>query len=615
MSSVFYEENDSYSGKFDKKVWKRILTHAAPYKKQLAGLALSGFFIAIADVLIPWINGSLIDEATRNGLSNALYSYGIAYAIILVGFAFFVWWFIVLAGQTATGVAHDLREAGFERLQALSFSYYDVRPVGWLISRLTSDCSKLSNLIPWFMLDLVWGSLLIAGVAVMMFWLSWKLACVVMLIVPALAGVSVYFQKKLFESSRQVRKINSQITASYTEGVAGVRTTKTLVREERNLEEFQGLSGGMYFHSTRNALQSAVYLPMISTIGSIGVALALWTGGVQIQEGLGGVTIGQLVTFMMYAGLLYMPIQELSRRFADLQGAQAAAERVQDLLDTVPDIRDSEEVKKAIALAESGQPIPSELDVFLQKEPIQSIEFKDVAFAYTENEKILEDFSLSVQAGQTIALVGSTGGGKSTIVNLAARFYEPTEGELLINGVDYRKRPLQWLQSKLGVVLQSPHLFSGTIRENIRYGRLDATDEEIVEAAKCVFAHDFILRQENGYDAEVGEGGNQLSTGEKQLISLARAILSSPEIFIMDEATSSVDTETEKLLQAGVEKVLEGRIAFVIAHRLSTIQAADNILVIDKGRIVEQGTHQQLMKREGRYYELVTKQFVEGVLV
>jgi len=302
------------------------------------------------------------------------------------------------------------------------------------------------------------------------------------------------------------------------------------------------------------------------------------------------------VAFMMFAQLLHMPIQELARRFTELQGAQAAAERVQSLLDTAPEIADSEEVRRA----EAAGAIPG-------NGAIEVIEFRDVGFQYKEGEPVLQAFDLTVRAGQTIALVGATGGGKSTIVSLAARFYEPTTGSILINGLDYRQRPLHWLQSRLGVVLQVPHLFAGTIRENIRYGRLEATDAEIEEAARLVNAHEFIMESDDGYETEVGEGGSRLSTGQRQLVALARALLADPQIFILDEATSSVDTETERLIQGAIERVLAGRIAFVIAHRLSTIRSADLILVIDGGRIVEQGSHEDLLAAGGRYHDLYTR--------
>ncbi len=367
----------------------------------------------------------------------------------------------------------------------------------------------------------------------------------------------------------------------------------------------------MYRYSMQNVLQSAAYLPLVIILGSVGVGLALWRGGVSLESDLGlgaGLSLGTLVAFMQYAALFSMPIQELARRFTDLQSAQAAAERVQSLLDTEPEIKDSPEVVQAIA-AQAARPARRDVALDGGERRIETIEFRKVGFWYKPGEPILQDFNLTISTGQTVALVGPTGGGKSTIVSLISRFYEPTQGEILINGVDYRDRSLHWLQSNLGVVLQSPHLFSGTIAENIRYGRLEASDEEVRAAAKLVNADEFILDLEDGYESEVGEGGGRLSTGQRQLISLARAVLADPQIFIMDEATSSVDTESERLIQQAIEVVLQGRIALVIAHRLSTIRSADVILVIDGGRIIEQGQHEQLLQRRGRYHTLYTRQF------
>jgi len=602
--SAYLTEDDTYSGHLDWSLWKRIVAHTAPYKKQLIGLGVSGVLMAGIESVMPIIIGRLIDEATLNGTSGQMWFYGLIYIAMITTISALVWYFIVIAGQAVTGVAYDLRTAGFKRLQALSFSYYDVRPVGWLVTRLTSDCQKLSSLMPWFALDLCWGVSMIVGMTAAMFWLNWRLALVVLTIVPPLVIITLWFQKRLLGSSRLIRKTNSLLTSSFNENIMGVRTTKALVREEENLNEFQELSTDMFRYSMRNALQSAVYLPLVVSFGSVGVGLALWRGGIEVR---GEMTLGTLIAFMQYAVLFYIPIQEMARRFTDLQNAQAAAERVQSLLDTEPEIDDSPEVARA--LKKNGKDTEQGKAHDGHDHQIKTIEFTDIGFWYKEGEPVLTDFNLTIEAGQTVALVGATGGGKSTIVSLVARFYEPKKGEVLINGIDYRKRSLHWLQSNLGVVLQTPHLFSGTIRENIRYGRLDATEQEIEKAAQVANAHQFIVELDDGYETEVGEGGGNLSTGQRQLVSLARAVLADPQIFIMDEATSSVDTETERLIQDGIEAVLENRIAFVIAHRLSTIRSADVILVIDDGRITEQGNHDELIKRRGRYHTLYTKQF------
>ncbi len=603
-ASPFIQEEEFSGGKFDWGLWRRILRHARPHRRWFWTMVCSGVMLAAVETLLPISNAWLIDEAVAGRTDRAFILYAIMYVVLVTAFSAIVWLFIRAAGHLSTGVAYDLREQGFSRLQDLPFSYYDTRPTGWLVSRLTSDCTKISSLLPWFLLDLAWGSCFLSGIAIAMLLLDWRLGLWVLIIVPPLALISWYFQRKLLRSSRLVRRTNSIITGVYNEGLMGVRTTRALARESESLEEFQSQSGDLRRYTVRNSLQSAVYLPCIISLGAVGVGMAIWKGGLQIQAG-GDLSLGDLIAFMQFAVLFSMPIQEIASRITDLQAAQAAAERVQTLIETVPDIRDTEEVSAAIQAAAGDMAEDGGV------ERIATIEFKHIDFWYKPDEPVLLDFNLQITEGQTVALVGATGGGKSTIASLAARFYEPRRGEILLDGVEYRKRGLRWYQSQLGVVLQTPYLFSGTIRENIRYGRLDASDAEVEHAARLVNAHRFIEDHDGGFDAEVGEGGARLSVGQRQLIALARAVLADPQVFIMDEATSSVDTETEQLIQSAIDTVLKGRIAFVIAHRLSTIRAADVILVIDHGRIVEQGTHRDLLAAKGRYWRLYTRQEAE----
>lgn len=588
----FIQEEEYVGGKFDWSLWRRIMRHARPHRRPLCIMLVSGVLLAVIETLLPLSNAWLIDEAVAGNVDAAFWWLASVYLVLTTSFSVVVWWFIRAAGRLTTGVGYDLREKGFSRLQDLSFSYFDTRPTGWLVSRLTSDCTKISSLLPWFMLDLAWGSCFIVGIVAAMMYIDWQLGLWVLVIVPPLSLVSWYFQRKLLRSSRLVRRTNSVLTGVYNEGLMGVRTTRSLAREAESLAEFQGHSGDMRRYTVRNSLQSAVYLPCIIMLGAVGVGMTLWKGGVDIQIGE-GLSLGDMIAFMQYAVLFSQPIQEIASRLTDMQAAQAAAERVQSLIETEPEIQDSEQVR------ESDKVIPL---------GIRTLEFKHVDFWYLPEEPVLLDFNLRIEPGQTIALVGATGGGKSTIASLAARFYEPRRGQVLIDGVDYRERGLHWFQSQLGVVLQTPHLFSGTIRENIRYGRLDATDQEVEQAAALVNAAGFIADYERGYDTEVGEGGTKLSVGQRQLIALARAVLADPQIFIMDEATSSVDTQTEQLIQAAIDTVLRDRIAIVIAHRLSTIRSADVIVVIDAGRIVEQGSHAELLAARGRYWRLYTRQ-------
>ncbi len=611
-----HEMQDAPLRGLDLALWRRLVGHTRPYRRSLAALAACGVVLAGFDALLPLVTGRIIDSATagdRAGLArNALYFLGVVATISAL-----IWVFIVVAGATAAAIAHDLRRDAFARLQELSFSFFDRRPVGWLMARLTSDASRLSSVIPWTLLDTVWGLTLVAGVAGLMLALEWRLALLVLVIVPPLVVVSVVFQRRLLHSQRLMRRINSQLTASFNEAIVGVRTTKSLGREAESLGEFRALTREMNAEAVRNALTAAVYLPIVLTLGSVGAGLALWRGGLAVGEigaagsslaaGLAAVTggermsLGMLVAFMQYAALFTIPIQEMAERFTQLQAAQASAERLQGLLDTEPEIKDSPAVATATATA-GGERGPG-------AGKIASVEFANVDFAYHSGEEVLRDFNLRVAAGETIALVGATGSGKSTIVSLLCRFYEPTGGEVRIDGRDYRERGLHWLQSRLGVVQQVPHLFSGTIRENIRYGRLAATDEEILAAARLANADRFITQMPEGYETPVGEGGSRLSTGQRQLVALARAVLADPEIFVLDEATSAVDTETERLIQDGIEKVLAGRLSFVIAHRLSTIRSASRILVLERGRVIEEGGHAGLLARHGAYYRLYTNQF------
>ncbi len=595
--------DDERSGAIDLRLWMNFIKHLKPHRRMAFTMCGAGFGLAIIEASLPPLTGFMIDEALEQGVSNRLLTMGGIFMVMMMLFAFTVWLFIKAAGALATGVAYDLRNGCFQRLQELPFSFFDVRPTGWLVTRVTSDCAKVSDRMPWVLLDIFWGSTMLIGICTAMMIIDIRLALWTMAIVPPLVVASWVFKRRMLASSRDMRRTNSAITASFSESINGIRTTKSLNRESRNLDEFDQLADTMRGHSMRNALQAAVFLPIVAVLGSVGVGIALWKGGVQLETGT-GLSIGMLIAFMEYAILFSMPIQELSARLADLQSAQAAAERVQGLLEEVPAIRDSPEV---LARLEENSDLKGPPDG--GEQIIETIEFRGIRFHYKPEEPILEDFDLTVRKGESIALVGPTGGGKSTIVNLAARFYEPNEGQVLINGVDFRERSLQWWQAQFGIVQQVPHLFSGTIMENIRYGRLEADDLDVLDAARQAGAHDFIERLDDGYEHDVGEGGELLSTGQRQLISLARALLADPQIFVMDEATSSIDTETETLIQEAIDRVMTGRLSFVIAHRLSTIRDADRIIFIEAGRILEDGTHDDLMRANGRYAELYAGQF------
>ncbi|MDO4838259.1 MAG: ABC transporter ATP-binding protein [Clostridia bacterium] len=595
-------QEQEYTKRIDFSLWKKIFHIAKDYHKNLALIVLFMTVSAIIDVALPLMNSYAIDTIIGQQQTEQLTGFCVLYVSLLLIQVAMIFLFIYQSGKVETGVCYTIRKQGFHKLQELPFSYYDRMPVGYLMSRLTTDTQRMGDTIGWSLVDLCWGAVFLVACSIQMLVLNWKLALVVMLVLPPLAVISWKFQREILSAYRSVRKRSSQITAGFNEGINGAKTTKTLVREEMNIEEFNEVAQDMRKSSVRAATLSALFMPIVVSLGSLATAYALWKGGYDVLSGV--MTLGMMQVFINYTVQFFQPVRDIAQIFAELQSSQAAAERVVSLLETEPDIVDTPEVEAVFG------------DNFHPKKEnwpalVGDIEFKDVSFRYKDGEKVLEHFNLKVQHGQTIALVGETGSGKSTIVNLICRFYEPTEGQILIDGADYRTRSQLWLQSNLGYVLQSPHLFSGTVADNIRYGRPEATDEEVQLAARLVGAESFILKMPDGFKANVGEGGNRLSTGQKQLISFARAILCNPAIFVLDEATSSVDTETEQLIQNAIQKVLSGRTSFIIAHRLSTIRSADRILVIQHGKITEEGTHKQLIAKQGYYYQLYTNQFQE----
>ncbi len=640
----FYEQE--YNKRFDFGLWRKVLVFMRPYRAYVISLAGVMMFVGMLDAIYPLLTKIAIDHFIVPRQTDGLGLFGLVFMLLNVMLGLVVWLLITLAGKVNQWICYDIRQAGFKKLQQLSFSYFDRTHVGWLMARMGSDVSRLGNILAWGVVDIVWGHTMMLAIAAVMFYLNWKLALIVLSVVPPLVWISGVFQKRILSSYRTVRKTNSKITGAFNEGITGAKTTKTLVREQANLTEFEGLTDTMFKSSVLAAVQSATYLPLVLLLGAIGSALAVWFGGSGVIHET--ITYGTLVAFISYATRFFEPVQEVARVFAELQNAQASAERIFTLIETEPEIVDGSEVRESLHIVPAANYLKahpngngnghmpdfhltqtlgnsslknearglSGIEKNSSKEDVMAgrVEFRNVCFGYKNGRAVLDNFNLIVEAGETIALVGETGSGKSTIVNLACRFYEPTAGHILIDGTDYRQRSLHWLQSNLGVVLQTPHLFGGTILENIRYGRLEATDEEVIGAAQVVHADAFIRNFEKGYQNQVGEGGSLLSTGQKQLISFARALLANPRLFVMDEATSSVDTETEQLIQKAIGKVLENRTSFIIAHRLSTIRAADRILVIDQGKILESGNHHELIHQRGRYYHLYTNQFQQEAI-
>lgn len=597
-----YEEQE-YNKPFSFQVWAKMLPFFKPYKKYFAITIGLNLLLAGIDVLVPLFQSYAIDHFIAPDTLDGIGSFAGTYVAMIVLQTIFVYVSVRAATIIEMNVGKDLKWAQFEHLQTLSFSYYNTTPVGYIHARVMSDTLRIAGMTAWGLVDMFWAFVYVVSVFGIMFLLNWKLALIIMLIVPCIALLTVYFQNKILHWNRKVRKINSQITNAYNEGITGVRTSKSMVIEEDNQENFRGITKQMHRAAIHSAKLNAVYIPTILLFSSVASAIVLARGGYMVQEEV--IQLGTLSVFISYAVVIFEPIQQLARLLADLISCQANIERVTDLLEQEPNVCDSPEVE-----AKYG-------DMFHPKkenwEEIKGdIVFEDVSFRYPDGkEYVLEHFNLHVPAGTNVAIVGETGAGKSTLVNLLGRFFEPTKGRILIDGKDYRLRSQLWLHSQIGYVLQNPHLFSGTLYDNIRYGNLDATDEEIREAARQVSADTVAEKLEKGYDSDVGESGGRLSTGEKQLISFARAILANPRIFVLDEATSSIDTQTEQLIQKATDHLLKGHTSFVIAHRLSTIRKADVILVVKDGKNIEQGSHRELLNKKGYYYELYSKQFEE----
>lgn len=597
-----YEEQE-YNKPFSFQVWAKLLPFFKPYRRYFLITMGLNIFLAAVDVLTPLFQSYAIDHFITQDTLDGLWPFGLVYVLMIGAQTASVYFSVHAATTIEMNVGRDLKWAQFQHLQTLSFSYYNTTPVGYIHARVMSDTLRIASMIAWGLVDMFWALLYVASVFVIMFLLDAGLALIILMIVPCIALLTVYFQNRILHWNRKVRKLNSQITSAYNEGITGVRTSKSMGIEPDNDQAFFVTTSQMHRAASRSARLNAVYIPVILLFSSVASAIVLVRGGGMVQKEI--MQLGTLSVFISYAVIIFEPIQQLAKLLSEMISCQANIERVMDLLEQKPNVQDSEEAAEKYG------------DAFTPKkenwERIQGdVVFEDVSFRYPDGkEYVLEHFNLHVPEGMNVAIVGETGAGKSTLVNLMGRFFEPTEGRILIDGADYRERSQLWLHSQIGYVLQSPHLFSGTVRENIRYGRLDASDQEVEEAARQVLADAVATRLEHGYESNVGESGGRLSVGEKQLISFARAILANPAIFVLDEATSSIDTETEQLIQKAIGHVLKGHTSFVIAHRLSTIRQADLILVVKNGRIIEQGSHEELLSQEGYYYDLYSRQFEE----
>lgn len=588
----------------------KLIPFLKPYKKRLLTMLILGIVGSIIDISIPLFQQYAIDNYVVLGVLDTLPFFIGLYILTLViqiGANFVTFY---SSSYVEMNIGHDMKQACFDHLQTLSFSYFNQNSVGYVHARVMSDTQRIGELVSWVMMDSIWHVSYIIGATAVMFSIDPYLALAVLSVMPIAAILIALCLNKLTVLNRKMREINSKISGDYNEAITGAKTIKTLVIEEKIAKEFHTDTEEMKKTSVKTTRFRGLLWSSVSFFSFVALALVLWLGGLLTMEQ--AMQVGKLSAFMSYAQGLLNPLLWVIDALSTLVNTRVNIERVTKLLETESDVTDSPDVVEKYG------------DTFIPKrenweELYGDIEFENVSFTYPDGEeKVLENFSLKVPKGTRVAIVGETGAGKSTLVNLVCRFYEPTEGRLLIDGRDARERSQLWLHSNIGYVLQAPHLFSGSVRDNLRYGKPDATDEEIYEALKTVSADKVVEKMEKGLDSEVGEGGDLLSTGEKQLLSFARAIIADPKILVLDEATSSVDTMTEQIIQKALAHVTEGRTSFIIAHRLSTVRDADVIIVVKDGKIVEQGTHKQLMKLRGYYNSLYTRQYekeaIKGII-
>ena len=599
------DRHDEYAlaDRFNYSEWKRIIRYLLPYRRELYTLLFAavgtGIFDAVFPLMTRYAITNFIEAKTLNGLGGFVIAFvGLAFCQCLLNVIY-----SIKAINIEMNMGRDMRYDLFSHVQELSMDYFNRTPVGFVLSRIMSDTQSLGAVFSWQLSDFTWNLAYIIAAAVNMFILNPTLACIVLLTVPVIAFIASGFQRKLLVANRIVRRQNSLVTASYNENINGAVTIKELDCRGKINAGFAQINSDMRVKTLAAKRLENIFFPCIMVISSAALAFVLGLGPVMVAKG--SLDVASLAVFISYTFTLLDPVEHLTRGLTRIMALQANVERVNRLTDAAPTVKDEADV-----LEKYG-------DIYNPKtenwEEIHGdIEFRNVSFKYPDSETyVLENFNLKIKAGTCVAIVGATGAGKSTLVNLVCRFFEPTSGQILIDGRDYRERSYLWLQSNLSYVLQTPHLFSGTILDNIRYANPSATMEQVIDAAKQAQAHGFIEKLPEGYNTEVGQGGDRLSTGQKQLVSIARAILADGKILVMDEATSSVDTQTEQMINGMTDRLLQNRTSFIIAHRLSTVKNADIIIVVDEGKIVEMGTHTQLLKAEGQYYRMYTGQWEE----
>jgi len=579
---------------FDKQTIARLVNFLIPYKASLWFSILLMLLNSVAAIAGPYLLKVAVDSGLRNGSVDILLQ-----SVLLYILAISVQWVSIFSrvnimARVGQGIIFDVREQLFAHLQKLSLSFYNRYSVGRIITRVINDVEVLREFITWALLAIVRDLFVVIGTLITMLVLDTRLSLIAFSVLPLMIGITVAFRRRARRNYRLVRQAISWVNSVLAENINGVRVVQAFSRQEKNYADFRDqVNQNNKATSLKAARIAAAFPASFDLMGAISIALVVWVGGraVLSTEAAAAITPGLLIAFILYIERIFEPIRDLSQRYDAFQSTMASGERILALMDTPAEVVDD----------------PNAVDLpYLRGE----VQFDQMSFHYSDDPTpVLSEINLNVQPGETIALVGRTGAGKSTLVKLVSRFHDPTQGAIIIDGFDLRKVTQNSLRSQMGIVLQDPFLFSGSVMENIRFGRLDASDEEVLQAAQAVGAHDFIMRLSKGYQTSVEEGGVVLSVGQRQLISFARALLADPCILILDEATSSVDTQTERVIQAALARLLKGRTAFVIAHRLSTVANADRILVIEDGRIVEQGTHESLLAEQKVYYQLAKSGF------
>ena len=599
------EEKSRYDVKLPLFGIPRVLPYLKEHKKIFVWMIITTALASVIDSVYPLFNQYALNHFIARHTLDTIVIFTLGYIVMIIAQCLLNFVSCFFCGKIEMNINKDLRNASFNHLQELSFAYFNQNNVGYIHARVMSDTGRIGEMVSWILMDTLYQVTYLIFVFVNMFLIEPRLAFLLALVVPAGVLISMFFQKHLVVLNRKVREMNSTITGDFNEGITGAKSIKTMVIEDRINEGFDEDTSKMEEISITTRRYRALFISLVSLMSSVALALVLWKGGSLTLQKV--ILIGTLSVFMSYAINMLEPVQNIIGNISVLISTQVNIERLTNLLNEKSDVADSEEVIEKYG------------DTFHPKkenwEPLHGdVEFKDVSFRYPDGEEmVLENFNLVVPQGTNVAIVGETGAGKSTLVNLVCRFFEPTKGQVLIDGRDARERSQLWLHSNIGYVLQTPHLFSGTVRDNLRYGNPDADDETIWNALKLVNAEGVIAKMDKGLDSEVGEGGDLLSTGEKQLLSFARAILADPRILVLDEATASIDTLTEKAIQDAIFTVIKGRTSFVIAHRLSTIVDSDVILVVKDGKIIERGRHTELMAARGYYYQLYTRQYEEMV--